>query len=92
MKWHQPLLGTQGTVTMPVVTKRKAMMDLLGNPAELALVDAVADDLLRDPGTSNTLLLPTLVLWCETAGVSAADVLRQALDRVTGENNTTSPI
>lgn len=61
-------------------------MDLLGDSAEMALVEAVADELRSGPEAPDALLLSTLVLHCEATGVSAPDVLRQALDRVTDEN------
>lgn len=65
-------------------------MDTAGDAKETALARAVADELRRTPGVRAPLSMSDLVLRCAAAGVSAPEVLRQALDRVTSENEDQS--
>jgi hypothetical protein len=67
-------------------------MDTPGDATETACARAVADELAREPSERESLSLPALVLRCGAAGVSAPDVLRRALDRVTHQKDNQSAI
>ena len=62
-------------------------MDSHGVAAETTIASSVVEALHGDPAAQSTSLMPDLVLRCDAAGVSAPDVLRRVLDRVTCENN-----